>query len=80
MEITKIIINFVIRNLIMYKTKRLLTNDEMDKFLKLREESNAKAAKYMKSLEQELFEIEEYDVVGTKGTGNKGRVFEGRED
>lgn len=41
----------------MHKIKRLLTNDELDTFLKLREESNIKASKYMKSLEHELFEV-----------------------
>ena len=64
----------------MYKTKRLLSNAEMEVFLKLREENNTKAAKYIKSLEKELFEVEEYDGRSTKGVSNKGRVFEGRED
>ena len=43
----------------MNKIKRLLTEDEMDTFLKLRDESNIKAAKYMKSLEHDLFEVTE---------------------
>ena len=62
----------------MYKTKRLLSNAEMEVFLKLREENNTKAAKYIKSLEKELFETENYDVInrGTKGSGN----FEVTED
>lgn len=51
----------------MYKTKRLLTEEEMNKFLELREVSNIKAAKYMKSLEQELFEVtdDNYDGYNT---------------
>ena len=65
----------------MYKTKRLLTDAELETFIKLREEDNKKAAKYIKSLETELFElIEEYDGRSTKGTRGKARVFEGRED
>lgn len=61
----------------MLKTKRLLTDEELDTFIKLREESNAKASRYMKSLEQELFEVidKEYDGYNT-GRSNKRTVKE----
>lgn len=54
----------------MLKTKRLLTEEEMNKFLELREVSNIKAAKYMKSLEQELFEVTEKEY----GNGKRGNI------
>lgn len=50
----------------MLRTKRLLTEEEMNKFLELREVSNIKAAKYMKSLEQELFEVTEKEYDGKR--------------
>lgn len=67
----------------MYKTKRLLSNAEMEIFLKLREENNTKAAKYIKSLEKELFEIEDYDVINTgaiRSSNQRSRDFEVTED
>lgn len=40
-------------------TKRLLTEEELDKFLDLRETKGDKAAaKYMASLQHELFDLE----------------------
>lgn len=54
----------------MLKTKRLLTDAEMDAFLKLREESSIKAAKYMKSLQEELFEVVEDDKRRNKRVRN----------
>lgn len=63
----------------MLKSKRILTDLELDTFLKLREESNTKAARYMKSLQGELFEIdEEYDTTNTRR--KRSRDFKVTED
>ena len=57
----------------MLRCKRLLTDEEMDKFLELREESNVKAAKYMATLRQELFEVtdKEYDGKSKRARNTK---------
>lgn len=48
------------------KIKRLLTEEEMDKFLELREVDNKKAARYMKSLENDLYEVTDDEYVKNK--------------
>lgn len=51
----------------MLVSKRIMTDAELDHFLKLREVSNDKAAKYMKSLQNELFEtVESTDKYDTR--------------
>lgn len=52
------------------KTKRLLTDEELDTFLSLREtKGDVAAAKYMKSLQSELFHIEDKEL--SKKTNKK---------
>ena len=64
----------------MLRTKRLLTEEEMNKFLELREVSNIKAAKYMKSLEQELFEVTEKEYDGYNTGTKRSRDIKATED
>jgi len=54
----------------MLKTKRIMTDSELDMFLKLREESNIKGARYMKSLESELFEVRDIEDYGVERRGS----------
>lgn len=53
------------------KAKRLLTDEEFDKFLKLREESSVKAARYMKSLEKDLYEVTDEKYGNRNNVGDR---------
>lgn len=64
----------------MYKTKRLLSEQEMNRFLELREESNIKAAKYIKSIEKDLFEVTEKEYDGYNTGTKRSRDIKATED
>ena len=64
----------------MSNLKRLLTEEELNTFLAFREISNIEAAKYMKSLEQDLFEVTEKEYDGYNTGTKRSRDIKATED